>query len=357
MSAAKWMIRGAAVGGLSILLNETRKNRHFHYSKHENGTCFIDRSVPISLHGGKLLFTDIVRCYPDVEHQTGLATRKVFVIIPGNPGLVDFYWTMCQRIFDAYGGKCWVLCIGHAGHSHQSSLNDDLISYEDQIECKEALLRRELPWIAEADVSVTLSGHSVGSRICLELMKRMAHVEFHSFYGLCPTVIDIADSANGRALTPKLTSITFRRFAAIAVQILQFILGFLPKAMQVLIARTIMQRNGETADDYFVEIALRLVSPHLVRNSLDMADGEIRRIRDAGQFKDVIEKYGSRITFLLSPIDKWCDEPTVAKMRIEFPQANFLYLSSSLPHAFVLQHRHLEEVTDAKLCHHSTLEI
>ncbi|KAI1895134.1 hypothetical protein AGOR_G00103170 [Albula goreensis] len=117
----------------------------------------------------------------DLHHASRLHSnpRVVFLLIPGNPGVVGFYGTFMQTVYEAFGRRFPVWAVSHAGHcDSRSSLRvtadsprmriEDVFGLNGQVEHKLAFLREHVP----RDSKLVLIGHSIGCYIILEMMKR-----------------------------------------------------------------------------------------------------------------------------------------------------------------------------------------
>mmetsp|Transcript_1286 Transcript_1286/g.1528 ORF Transcript_1286/g.1528 Transcript_1286/m.1528 type:complete len:330 (+) Transcript_1286:133-1122(+) len=295
--------------------------------------------------GDRVLQADVLNFKPKGEESCASDKRKVVIFFPGNPGLVDFYLTMLRQIYERENGNVWISAIGHAGHSeycHETT--KDPVSYAEQIAWKEAYILQAYPWLHDEDVECIISGHSVGARIGLEVVKRLPQVNFKQFIGLCPTVMNIAESPNGKKVTSHLASSWKRWLAFWAIRFLQILLYPLPDFLKLYIAKRVMRNDSPLVDDYFVQFGLKLVNPDVIKNVLHMANDEMRLIRDVSHLEGIITTMKERIVFVLSSNDKWCCNNIVSQMKVSFPEAQYRVLSDGVPHAFCLSHNHVEEV-------------
>jgi len=133
----------------------------------------------------------------------------VFVIIPGNPGCIQFYEKFAQVLCDSTNTSVWG--VSHTGHA-QSDRNSNLehpklldCGLESQIEHKISYLENEVFQKAE---KVILIGHSIGCYIILHIMDRMKQRESAILKSilLFPTIERMKLSPQGKKLTPVLTN-------------------------------------------------------------------------------------------------------------------------------------------------------
>ncbi|OAV96322.1 hypothetical protein PTTG_06319 [Puccinia triticina 1-1 BBBD Race 1] len=164
----------------------------------------------------------------------GRATPRIIVyMIPGNPGLVEFYEQFLSLLcasFDQVGG-CEIVCSGHLGHSlrHNSNLDFRFLenfklwklfqssnqplpstppqlggsSLDDQIEYHSEIVGKIIhQGIGDpTKTKLVVIGHSVGGHIATKVLERYPDQVMH-IIGLFPTISHIARSPNGLRLSP-----------------------------------------------------------------------------------------------------------------------------------------------------------
>ncbi|GBG25604.1 Lipid droplet-associated hydrolase [Hondaea fermentalgiana] len=301
----------------------------------------VRRGVPAKVDG-RVLEADMVHL------DAGVASRKVFIFFPGNPGLVDFYLTMLREIFRRNKGSVHVVAIGHAGHSAWTPGDHQPIGYQAQIQHKVQVLRQEISWFEDADAQVMIAGHSVGARVGLEVMHALPAVKWVRYIGICPTVMYIGQSPNGTKLSPLLANSWLRTLAYLVLHPVSALVMLLPFGVKHAVVKSIMRKDCPGVDDHFVGHGLKLVHPTVVQNVLHMANDEMQEILDVTHFQDtILNPHMSKMTFVLSPIDRWCHHEIVERMRKAFVGAHFHVLPDSVTHAFCLSHENINLVVDA----------
>ena len=130
----------------------------------------------------------------------------VFVIIPGNPGCIQFYEKFAEVLH--LNTKLPVWGVSHTGHVQAG---DDVAhphvldcSLEKQIEHKRMYLEEEV--FPQAD-KVVLIGHSIGCYIILQIINQLKDKDliFKSVL-LFPTIERLRHSPNGTTMTPLLSN-------------------------------------------------------------------------------------------------------------------------------------------------------
>ncbi|XP_058035540.1 lipid droplet-associated hydrolase isoform X3 [Ahaetulla prasina] len=146
--------------------------------------------------------TQILKCGPweDLWNDKS-APRVLFLVIPGNPGLVGFYRTFIEALYFSLNQQYPVWVVSHGGHCkipHEikrkeemvSNDTDDVFGLQGQAEHKLKFLRKFVP----KDVKLILIGHSIGSYLALKIMKHSPEVEILRSILLFPTIERMAQS-------------------------------------------------------------------------------------------------------------------------------------------------------------------
>jgi pimeloyl-ACP methyl ester carboxylesterase len=141
-------------------------------------------------------------------------TRPVFLMIPGNPGLVAFYRVFLLYLHRLTNGQVDLRCVSFVGHTANARLNDGRpFSFPAQLAYMRALLRGTLRETAQQQRRIFLAGHSVGAYTVLHMLDSLRtsttlsesdRARVCKAFMLFPTVMDIAATPNGRVHTPAL---------------------------------------------------------------------------------------------------------------------------------------------------------
>lgn len=221
-----------------------------------------------------------------LEYQTSSksgATPYRIIMIPGNPGLISFYQAFLKELAACLETTKHTNFIIE-GHSLRGFETTDPpaqpIGLQGQIDYVEDLLDRahrrdEGP----ATEHVVLVGHSIGSYILLEVLRRHSlrqrdqELPYRIVGGIClfPTVVDIAKSTSGRRVTRVLN---MPYFALIASSVVALVVKLIPSFLLLYLIRLITR---------FPDHAARTVQAYLqsemgVRETLHMARDEMNEI-------------------------------------------------------------------------------
>ncbi|KAJ8387943.1 hypothetical protein AAFF_G00148770 [Aldrovandia affinis] len=103
--------------------------------------------------------TEVLKFGPrDLHHASSLHStpRVVFILIPGNPGVVGFYSAFMRTVHEAFGRRFPVWAVSHAGHCDPPDTMgmtadsprmriEDVFGLNGQVEHKLAFLREHVP--------------------------------------------------------------------------------------------------------------------------------------------------------------------------------------------------------------------
>ncbi|EDV22597.1 uncharacterized protein TRIADDRAFT_28821 [Trichoplax adhaerens] len=242
---------------------------------------------------------------------------KRILIIPGNPGICDYYITFAIRLFQATGCRLSIDCVDHAGHS---GLETDVYTLSQQIQHKLDYVKQYIPDSA----NLILIGHSIGAHIAIELTKSLPYARVIKSFLLFPTIERMAVSPNGVRLVPKFASKFYRASMVWGC----FLVSCLPRSFLEGLVPT-------NADRYCVEATSRLINKDVVSNCLYMANTEFREVVNLDM--DGIRANLDRLHFHYGPNDEWAPQTYYQDLVDKFPQGQIVLDSENAPHAFVIK--------------------
>ncbi|XP_034153485.1 lipid droplet-associated hydrolase isoform X3 [Esox lucius] len=211
--------------------------------------------------------------------------RILFLIIPGNPGVVGFYKTFMQTLYQAFDRRCPVWAVSHAGHCEPPDTMDmiddpsvmaagDVFGLNGQVEHKLAFLRDYVT----RDTRLVLVGHSIGCYIILEMMKR--DPELPSF----------------------LVKLVFRRLRSL--------------------------------DHSTVLPTVSLINVDTAANAMYMASQEMLEVLERDN--TTINQNLDKLVFYYGETDHWCPVQYYQEIKKDFPNGDIRLCSRGIRHAFVL---------------------
>uniref|UniRef100_A0A4W3JBH0 Lipid droplet-associated hydrolase n=1 Tax=Callorhinchus milii TaxID=7868 RepID=A0A4W3JBH0_CALMI len=267
----------------------------------------------------------------DLKSKSEKSPRVLFLIIPGNPGIAGYYKTFMQILHQTMDQKYPVWVISHAGHcvppESMEMMEDieleDVFGLNGQIEHKLAFLRKYVP----EDVKIVLIGHSIGCYIILEMMKREPQLQVLKAVLLFPTIERMAESPQGKLMTPVLCKLRFMMYVPI------YFLSFLPESVKTSLVRWALQ-GLQSLDEGSVSASLNLFSVDCVANAMYLGSQEMVQVvcRD----DSTIQQHLDQLIFYYGRGDHWCPVVYYEDMKRSFPEGTIYLCQKGIRHAFVL---------------------
>ncbi|KAG5855998.1 hypothetical protein ANANG_G00003060 [Anguilla anguilla] len=244
--------------------------------------------------------------------------RVVFLLIPGNPGVVGFYRTFLQTVHQAFGRRHPVWAVSHAGHcAPPGSMRmttagspgmqiEDVFGLNGQVEHKLAFLREHVP----REAKLVLIGHSIGCYIIIEMMKRDPELQVLKSVLLFPTIERMAVTPQGRVMTPVLRRL--RHVAYLPV----FLLSLLPQSLQATVVKVAL-RAVRCLDLSVIPAALSLFNVDCAANAMYMGSQEMVQV--LGRDDSTIRQNLDKLIFYYGATDSWCPVQYYQDIRADFP--------------------------------------
>uniref|UniRef100_A0A672Y7T4 Lipid droplet-associated hydrolase n=1 Tax=Sphaeramia orbicularis TaxID=375764 RepID=A0A672Y7T4_9TELE len=246
--------------------------------------------------------------------------KVLFLIIPGNPGVVGFYKTFMQTLHSMFGYRHPVWAVSHAGHcvppdtmdivdDTSSAAEKDVFGINGQIEHKLAFLRKHVP----RETSLVLVGHSIGCYIILDMMKRDPELKVLKAVMLFPTIERMALSPQGRVMTPVLCHMRYVAYLPL------FLLSLLPERLKSSLIKLVL---------------VKCVSLFFVANAMYMGGQEMKKVLERDNV--TIKKHLKKLIFYYGATDHWCPVQYYHDIKQDFPNGDFRLCENGFRHAFVL---------------------
>lgn len=260
--------------------------------------------------------------------------KVLFLIIPGNPGVVGFYRTFMQTIHSMFGYNHPVWAVSHAGHcvppvsmdmveDASSAAENDVFGLNGQIEHKLEFIRKNVP----TETNLVLVGHSIGCYIILEIMKRNPELKVLKAVMLFPTIERMAQTPQGKVVTPVLCRMRYVAYLPL------FLLSLLPESLKASLVKLVF--SGIRSLDHFVlQPTVGLLSGDSAANAMYMGAQEMREVleRDNTTIKNNLNK----LIFYYGATDHWCPVQYYHDIKRHFPHGDFRLCENGFRHAFVL---------------------
>nr|DBA25736.1 TPA: hypothetical protein GDO54_010086 [Pyxicephalus adspersus] len=226
--------------------------------------------------------TEVLKFGPwrDLKKTTdGFPPDVLFLIIPGNPGVVGFYKTFMQSLYCGYKKRYPVWAISHAGH------------------CSPPL-------------GMDMSDGEVLKSILL-----------------FPTIERMAQSPQGKIMTPILCSLRYIVYMPL------YLLSFLPEVMKASLVKFAL-RGIKSVDESSLTASLDLFRVECSVNAMYMGSQEMLKVleRDDVTIKNNLNK----LIFYYGASDHWCPVQYYKDLKKDFPDGDIWLCSRGIRHAFVL---------------------
>ncbi|KPI85895.1 hypothetical protein ABL78_5027 [Leptomonas seymouri] len=252
--------------------------------------------------------------------------RKLFIMFPGNPGIVQFYQDFCTFL---ESHKFDVLVMGLAGHSLTNLNGGRAFSLADQVDIADSFIATLLNRNTERKYNgnVFVGGHSIGGFLALQMVARYPAVK--KCFGLCPVICRIQESPNG----PKASRLA-NPIAQLCIAMLAALLALLPYRLRLLLVTRLepgMEASlSESLARHFYRAAFT--------NVFYMLATELRMLLqpDAPLLKRVQE----RLVVYYVKKDGWAPPAHAEEVRALCPRLSAFVMEEDekVPHAWCLHH-------------------
>ncbi|XP_078069201.1 lipid droplet-associated hydrolase isoform X2 [Mustelus asterias] len=233
------------------------------------------------------------------------SSKVLFLIIPGNPGIVCYYQPFMKILYKLLNQRYPVWAISHAGHcvppEDMEMIEDiereDIFGLNGQIEHKLTFLRQNVP----KDIKLVLIGHSIGCHMILEVMKREPKLQVLKAVLLFPTIERMAESPQ--------------------------------ESVKASLVRWALQ-GLQSLDEATVSASLNLFNVDCAANGMYMGSQEM--IQVVQRDDSTIGRYLDKLIFYYGHNDHWCPIEYYEDMKRSFPDGTIHLCQRGIRHAFVL---------------------
>uniref|UniRef100_A0A8D2Q2Z9 Lipid droplet-associated hydrolase n=1 Tax=Varanus komodoensis TaxID=61221 RepID=A0A8D2Q2Z9_VARKO len=259
--------------------------------------------------------TQVLKCGPWKDlWKNERAPKVLFLVIPGNPGIVGYYQTFIQTLYFGLNQKYPVWVVSHAGHCKLPSGMEMAEDFQDRND------------VFGLHVKLVLIGHSVGCYIILEIMKYAPGLEVLRSVLLFPTIEHIAQSPNGKMMTPLLCQLRYVLYVPV------YLMTFLPARVKNYLVHLAL-RGHKHVDETVLITAVDMINMDCIANVMYLGSEEMRMITERNSA--IIRQHLKKLTFYYGTGDRWCPVQFYEEMKMEFPDGDIRLCEKGIPHAFV----------------------
>ncbi|EGU12952.1 hypothetical protein RTG_00993 [Rhodotorula toruloides ATCC 204091] len=221
--------------------------------------------------------------------------RLFILFIPGNPGLVSYYRDFLTSLRDALPldlrDYTEMAALGHLRHTpgykeEQGYRPQDQATLDEQVDAKISFveeLAREYKLGQEGSPKLVILGHSIGSWIGMQVLKRVPQHVF-ALHMLFPTISHMAQTPNGKRLSPLFSSWALR-----PVFYSTSALSYLPTGLSSRLVSLLTGQSGSGA-----QTTTQLVSsPETVVAALVMARNELAQVTELD--REALREHGGKV--------------------------------------------------------------
>ncbi|XP_054425189.1 lipid droplet-associated hydrolase isoform X2 [Pteronotus mesoamericanus] len=282
--------------------------------------------------------TQVLKCGPWtnlVNDPSAKRPKLLIFIITGNPGIPAFYVPFAKALYSLINKRFPVWVTSFAGQvlapkdkKILTTLDDpnaqeiqDIYGLRGQVEHKIAFLRTHVP----KETKLVLIGHSIGSYICLQILKHAPEIPIIRSILLFPTIERMSETPNGRIATPFLCWLRYALYAGS-----YFLLKPCPEKLKSWLIRVVLERMN-----FQSEVSpLSSLEPFCMANAAYLGSQEMRQVlkRD----NETIKEHLPKLTFYYGTIDPWCPKEYYEDIKKDFPEGDIRLCEKNIRHAFVL---------------------
>ncbi|XP_015436696.1 PREDICTED: lipid droplet-associated hydrolase [Dufourea novaeangliae] len=268
------------------------------------------------------------------EGLLGYGKKDVVVVIPGNPGIPEFYEGFIKSLKTKLPTETPVWVIGHAGHVQppnnltitmpSDSTWTEHYSLIAQLEHKKSFIKKYVP----EDAKLHLIGHSIGSWIVLHMLEDDSiSKRVKKCYLLFPTIEHMATSSNGQFFTKIVSHIAF------FLIFLCWILSCLPISLQLFAVNIFAPLYGIPRK--CTKAVHQLLNPRNLKNVFRMANEEMQIVKERDDH--ILVKHADKLWFYYGNCDGWTPVQYYRNMKSKHPNMNAELCKHGYHHSFVLQ--------------------
>ncbi|KAH9598578.1 Lipid droplet-associated hydrolase [Trypanosoma melophagium] len=253
--------------------------------------------------------------------------RKLFILFPGNPGVVHFYERFVQLMSMR---RVDVLVMGYAGHSFIDQNYGGIFDLQDQVDAAEQFLITVLtgPTIKWYGNHIYIGGHSIGAFVAMQMVARFPCIK--RCFSLCGALSNLGKSPNGERMFFLGGNIIIYKIATYVVMLLLL----MPKIFFSLF----ISWNAPEMEPSLQQMVATHLNRYALLNSLAMCRQEFHQVRNLD--KALLKSVQKRMVFYYVANDKWVplDYAYEVKETCEGNAGFVVEEDSKVPHSWCLAH-------------------
>jgi len=257
----------------------------------------------------------------------------ILLCISGHPGVTHFYEQFLSTLQPIISMPAWI--INHAGleippkHLNMTlpTLTENPYAFAlcGQVSHQKAFIDQFVP----PGKKLIIIGHSVGGKICVELMKENSiAMSIQRAYLIFPTLEHIADAPFGRIFTARTIKYVPYFFK------IDFIFCIVPTCLKYWIIRSLFYLRGlRKVEDFFMKGVMKVLNLKALRYNFFLAKDEMKSILDLDH--EIFIKYGNKFHCFYRPDDHWAPLRFLDNLKRSHPHVKTSVLDTTHRHAFI----------------------
>lgn len=258
--------------------------------------------------------------------------EPLVVLIPGNPGIIEYYEDFLLEIYNRFQGNIHVCGISHAGHDEvwknpmapPPNENWQLYGLEGQVRHKLEFVKS----FVSSSRPLYLVGHSIGAYMALRILGELGRLNVRRSFLLFPVFERMREAPNARSL------VWNARLLKAVTRLVVLLLMVLPEAFKCALVGWYCRTLPEGIRDRSFAATCTLFTPTVFRLMIDMAEEELQQVKERDDA--LIGAHLDRLSFYYGCQDGWCPARFYWEMREAYPKADLTLCKDNLKHAFVL---------------------
>jgi len=261
--------------------------------------------------------------------------RNVVILIPGSPGVINYYRRFIGQIYDTWDKKIDIYGIEHMGHTCRKLEGDNILfSNQQQIEAKIAFfdMLKAKPEYAHPDTKFYFLAHSLGAYMVLRLFEERPNSGITKAFLLFPAIHEIEETPRGIS-TFRFVKTEFERKVASTLCIgLDYIPDLFKQFLAMVFASQSVGESKITAKE--------LLSCQALSNVIHLTQYERSDVKSIEEHFDFIHKHMNELFFYYCVSDGWAPKEHYYLLKEKLPEHtkynNIILDESDIPHAFVI---------------------
>ncbi|KAJ2082124.1 hypothetical protein H4R24_001820 [Coemansia sp. RSA 988] len=261
--------------------------------------------------------------------------HAVILLIPGNPGLADFYIDFCAAIHHEFIECMDIICVSHLGHTRFPD-NRGLVYRNKKtynLECQMVNMMAVFDEIdkeyarMEVKPKMFLCAHSVGCYFAQNIVEYRTN-RIDRVFSLFPAIESIGQTPRGRQL--------WFMFQPGVRHVLAGVVDMIRWLLPLRVIHAIVNGSKSLNADNSHLVVDKMLHGPCVNSVLRMAADEMRKILSVNE--EFYRKFGHKFVMYYGKNDNWVPIECYHKMRQINTKGKVILCENGISHAFVTLH-------------------